>query len=78
MQDEKLTLAEMMTNYSTQIRKIINRNRKYIVNLTVQESIRLGANVYEIRIDDIEDETESNNKAMNVIVPETEILRIIQ
>lgn len=68
----------MMTNYSTQIRKIINRNRKYIVNLTVQESIRLGANVYEIRIDDIEDETESNNKAMNVIVPETEILRIIQ
>lgn len=34
--------------------------------------------MYEIRIDDIEDETESNNKAMNVIVPETEILRIIQ
>jgi hypothetical protein len=40
-----------MSAFSNNIRKIINRNRKYIINLKVQESIKYGANLYEFRDD---------------------------
>ena len=41
-----------MSAYSNIIRKVINRNRKYIVNLKVQESIKYGANLYEFRAEE--------------------------
>jgi len=40
-----------MSTFSNNIRKIINRNRKYIINLKVQESVKYGANLYEFRDD---------------------------
>ena len=47
-----------MSSYSNNIRKIINRNRKYVINLKVQETIQYGANLYEIRIDEGIDDDE--------------------
>lgn len=35
-----------MSAYTSNIRKIINRNKKYIINLAVAESVKYGANVY--------------------------------
>ncbi len=40
----------MMSTYSNQIRKIINRNKKYVINLVVAETVRYGGNLYEFRI----------------------------
>lgn len=36
LMNERLTLEDMMSAYTNNIRKIINRNKKYIINLTVQ------------------------------------------
>ncbi len=63
-----------MSAYSNNIRKLINRNRKYIVNLQVQESIKYGANLYEFRAEEnINDNEEETKKPMNLIVPTEEI-----
>lgn len=43
------TLEDLMSAYSNNIRKVINRNRKYVVSLKVEESIKYGANLYELR-----------------------------
>ena len=67
-----------MSAYSTNIRKIINRNRKYVVSLKVQESIKYGANLYEIRMEeDMHDDDEDSKKTVNMIVPEEEIQRAL-
>ncbi len=42
----------MMSDFTLGIRRIINRNKKYIINLAVTESVKYGANVYEFRMDD--------------------------
>ena len=63
----------MMSTYSGGIRKIINRNKKYVINLTVSQTIKFGNNVYEFRIEnmaDNEDEEESKKKAVAAINPE--------
>ena len=68
-----------MTNSTNNVRKIINRNRKYIVNLTVQESVKYGTNVYEFRLEDVNDEDEDENKkATNIVIPEADIVRIVE
>ena len=41
-----------MSTFTNNIRKIINRNKKYIINLAVGESVKYGANVYEFRLED--------------------------
>jgi hypothetical protein len=43
----------MMSTYSGGIRKIINRNKKYVISLTVSETVRCGNNVYEFRIENM-------------------------
>ncbi len=35
-----------MATFTNNIRKIINRNKKYIINLAVADSVKYGANVY--------------------------------
>jgi hypothetical protein len=62
-----------MSTYSLNIRKVINRNRKYIVNLQVQESINYGANIYEFRVEENIDEEEESKKPMNIIIPTEDI-----
>ncbi len=74
LMNDSVTLYDLMSAYSNNIRKVINRNRKYIVNLQVQESIKYGANLYEFRVEEnINDNDEENKKPMNVIVPTEEI-----
>ena len=68
------TLEDLMSTYSNNIRKIINRNRKYIINLKVQESIKYGANLYEFRAEEnLHDDEEDNKKPVNIIIPTEEI-----
>jgi hypothetical protein len=40
-----------MSGYSNNIRKIINRNKKYVTNLAVAESVKYGANIYEFHVE---------------------------
>jgi hypothetical protein len=44
--NERLTLEDMMSAFTHNIKKIINRNKKYIINLAVSESVKYGTNVY--------------------------------
>lgn len=44
-----------MATYSGGIRKIINRNKKYVTDLAVAETVRCGNNIYEFRIDNLGD-----------------------
>lgn len=44
-----------MSAYTNNIRKIVNRNKKYVINLAVAESIKVGTSVYEFRIDNLAD-----------------------
>ena len=53
--NEKLTLEDLMSAYTNNIRKIVNRNKKYVINLAVAESIKVGTSVYEFRIDNLAD-----------------------
>ena len=50
----------MMGTYSNQIRKITNRNKKYVINLAVAESVRHGGNLYEFRVDNLADIEDTN------------------
>lgn len=77
--NEKLALEDLMSTYTSNIRKIINRNKKYIINLAVAESVKYGANVYEFRIDEVSDPQETDHKAQNqnFVIPEEEIARIV-
>lgn len=62
----------MMATYSNQIRKIINRNKKYVIHLAVKETIKHGGNIYEFRIEDLanmEDEDEKSKKVQASIEP---------
>jgi len=36
----------MMSSFTGNIRKIINRNKKYVINLSVSESVKYGGNIY--------------------------------
>lgn len=68
-----------MGTYSNQIRKIISRNKKYVINLAVAESVRHGGNLYEFRIEDladIQDPEDSTKKAPPPLDP-AEIARIV-
>ena len=38
-----------MAEYSERIRRVINRNKKYIIRLKVEQTLKYGGNVYEIR-----------------------------
>lgn len=67
-----------MSSYTNNIRKIINRNKKYVINLTVQESVKYGANIYEFRVEDIKDDEDDNKKAVSVIIPQKEIEDLIE
>lgn len=68
-----------MSAYTSNIRKIINRNKKYIINLAVAESVKYGANVYQFRIDEASDHQETDHKApnQNFVIPQDEIAKIV-
>lgn len=38
-----------MSEYSNRIRRIVNRNKKYIIRMKVEQTLKYGNNVYEIR-----------------------------
>lgn len=46
---EEDTLETKMGDYSNRIRKIINRNKKYLIRMKVEQTIKYGNNVYELR-----------------------------
>lgn len=46
---EEDTLESRMGDYSNRIRRIINRNKKYLNKLKVEQTYKYGSNVYEIR-----------------------------
>lgn len=35
-----------MADYSNRIRKIINRNKKYVIRLKIEQTVQYGANTY--------------------------------
>jgi len=68
-----------MGTYSGGIRKIINRNKKYVTDLAVAETVRCGNNVYEFRVDnlaDAEDEEDTKKKVVASVDPQ-EIARVV-
>ncbi len=69
----------MMSAYTNNIRKIINRNKKYVINLAVGESIKVGANVYEFRLEDLGDIDDDDNNKKQVVAPinTEEIARVV-
>ena len=38
-----------MGDYSNRIRRIVNRNKKYLIRLKVEQTIKYGNNIYELR-----------------------------
>jgi hypothetical protein len=49
-----------------------------VVSMKVQESIKYGANLYEIRMEeDLHDEDEDSKRPVNMIVPEEEIQKVL-
>ena len=44
--NQKLTLPDLMAAYSSRIAGIVNRNKKYVIHLAVNDSISHGTNVY--------------------------------
>ena len=38
-----------MTEFSNRIRRIINKNKKYVIKLKVEQTVKYGTNIYEIR-----------------------------
>lgn len=62
-----------MSDYSNRIRRIINRNKKYLIKLKVQQTLRYGNNIYEIReVDEnvLEQGDEQIAKPTQIIVPQ--------
>lgn len=61
-----------MSDYSNRIRRIINRNKKYLIKLKVEQTLRYGNNIYEIReVDEnvLEQGDEQIAKPTQIIVP---------
>lgn len=68
----------MMASFTSNIRKIINRNKKFVIGLAVKESIKYGTNVYEFRMEDnIDKEEDEKQKTNNFVIPEEEIAKIV-
>ena len=38
-----------MGDYSNRIRRIVNQNKKYLIRLKVEQTIKYGNNIYELR-----------------------------
>ena len=75
------SLEAKMSDYSNKIKRIVNRNKKYLIKLKVDQTIKYGTNVYEIReMDEIlmREEEETVAKPAPVIVPEDEIASIVE
>ncbi len=69
-----------MGTYSNQIRKIISRNKKYVINLAVAETVRHAGNLYEFRIEDladIQDPEEQQSRGPPPLDP-AEISRVVE
>lgn len=68
-----------MSTFTHNIRKIVNRNKKYIINLAVSDSVKYGANVYEFRMEDPneQEEHEERKQSQNFTFPEEEINRVV-
>ena len=70
-----------MADYSNKIRRVINRNKKYLIRLKVQQVLKYGEIVYELReIDEsiMKEEEEVVAKPAPVIIPEEQINQIIE
>lgn len=69
----------MMSTFTHNIRKIVNRNKKYIINLAVNDSVKYGANVYEFRTEDPneQEEHEERKQSQNFTFPEEEVGRVV-
>ena len=77
--NEKLGLSDQMATYSNNIRKIINRNKKFVIHLAVAETIRHGGSIYEFRIEDyIDHEDESSKKNITQSVNPEVIVAIVE
>ena len=66
LMNEKLSLPEAMASYSNNIRRIINRNKKYVVHLAVKDTVKHGGNIYEFRIENLADMEDDDEKKKNV------------
>ena len=68
-----------MSTFTHNIRKIVNRNNKYIINLAVNDSVKYGANVYEFRLEDPneQEEHEERKQSQNFTFPEEEVTRVV-
>jgi predicted transcriptional regulator len=77
--NERNSLEDMMASFTNGIRKIVNRNKKYIINLAVAESVKYGANVYEFRLEDPNEHEEENERkqSQQIALPEEEITRVV-
>ena len=57
----------MMNTYSVSIKKITNRNKKYVVNLAVAQTLRCGGNLYEFRVQNLADIDEDEDSAEKIV-----------
>ena len=78
LQNERISLEEMMSRYTNEIRKIINRNKKYVIDLQVKESVKYGTNLYEFREKPPEEDSQAPVVAQQkASLPEEEIAALL-
>lgn len=46
---ESDSLETLMSEFSERIKRIVNKNKKYVIKFKVDQTVRYGTNVYEIR-----------------------------
>lgn len=62
-----------MGEFGKRIHRIINRNKKYIIKLKIEHTVKYGTNVYELReIDEgmLQADEDNASKPPQVIIPE--------
>lgn len=75
-------MEERMGEFTTKIRRIINKNKKYVIKLKVEQTVKYGTNIYEIR--EIDEKILKNNDNVVVtappppVIPEEEISKMVE
>lgn len=62
-----------MSEFSDRIRRILNKNKKYVIKFKVNQTVKLGTNIYEIReIDEmmLERLDEQDSKPAPIVIPQ--------
>lgn len=71
-----------MGEFTSKIRRIINKNKKYVIKLKVEQTLKYGTNIYEIR--EIDEKILKNNENVVVsapppqVIPEEEIGQLVE